>query len=196
MYFRTVTAVAAVRTLLVATSLCWLVAGCSQDRTSAGPAATVGVGRTSTSAATTATTVAPDTTTTSTIEAPRTGVEGEVEDAYLRSWDVYADAVLRLDASRLDEAYAGPALLTRQEEVAGLARENTPVRVRVDHDYEVVVLNADDAFVLEDYVDHSVLLDGETMQPVEPDPDRVVRREYVLRKGSGGWRVAHVNAGS
>ena len=141
-------------------------------------------------------TTAPDTTTTTSVQPARTGVEGEVEDAYLRSWDVYADAMLRLDASRLEEAYSGPALLTRRDEVAQLAAGNTPVRVHVDHDYEIVVLNADDAFVLEDHVNHSVLLDGGTMQPIEPDPNRVVRREYVLRKGSGGWRVAHVNAGS
>jgi hypothetical protein len=193
-YFRTVTAVAAVRTFLVATSLCWLAAGCSQDRTSAGPAATVAAG-TRSERATTPTTAASTTTTTA-AEPARTGVEREVEDAYLRSWDVYADALLRLDASRLEQVYSGPALLTRRDEVAQLAAGNTPVRVRVEHDYEIVVLNADDAFVLEDHVNHSVLLDGQTMQPIEPDPNRVVRREYVLRKGSGGWRVAHVNAGS
>lgn len=178
---------------MVALVLCSALLACADDGGGQVPAATVAAG-TRSERATTPTTAASTTTTSA--EPARTGVEGEVEDAYLRSWDVYADAMLRLDASRLEEVYSGPALLTRRDEVAQLAAGNTPVRVRVEHDYEIVVLNADDAFVLEDHVNHSVLLDGGTMQPIEPDPDRVVRREYVLRKGSGGWRVAHVNAGS
>ena len=170
--------------------LCGVLAGaCGGAERNDAPSATVAA---RTSSSTTATTAATSTTTT-TSPAPTT-VEDEVESAYLRSWDVYADALLRLDASRLEESYTGPALLTRQDEVARLAAARTPARVRVEHDYEIVVLNADDAFVLEDYVNHSVLLDGRTMQPLEPDPNHVVQREYVLRRGESGWRVAHINA--
>ena len=69
-------------------------------------------------AASTTTTLAPSTTTTTTApERPASTtttafdpatVEGEVEAAYLRSWDVYADAVydLELDEQALAEVYA------------------------------------------------------------------------------------------
>jgi hypothetical protein len=151
----------------------------------------VAAGRTSTSPPTT---TAPATTGTTAAASSLTGVEREVEVAYLQSWEVYADAVLRLDASRLEEGYSGAALEVRRDEVAGLAEDGTPIRVAVEHDYEIAVLNEVDAFVFEDYFNHSVLLDGRTMQPIEADPNEVVRREYVLRKERSGWRVAHINA--
>ena len=181
----------------MAVALLCCAAACSGDTPSEAPSATVAAAR-STSSVTTST--APPTTTTTTqplpANAPPTTTEDEVEAAYLRSWDVYADAMLRLDPSRLGEVYSGVALETRQREVASLATFGTPARMRVDHDYEIVVLNADDALVLETYVNHSVLLDGTTMEPIEPDPNNVLKREYVLRRESSGWRVARINAGS
>jgi hypothetical protein len=119
-----------------------------------------------------------------------------VEAAYLRSWEVYADAMLRLDPARLPEGYTGAALDGRRDEVADLATARTPARMEVEHDYEVVVVDDANALVLERYRDHSVLLDGTTMQPLGPDPDQIVSREYVLHREADGWRVARVNAGS
>lgn len=169
---------------------------CSSDSPSQAPSATVAAGRTSSTG--TNSTPPPSTTTSEAIPAasPLSSAEHEVEAAYLRSWDVYTDAMLRLDPSRLEEAYSGSALEVRKAEIADLAKLQTPVRVRVDHDYEVVLVNADTAFVLETYLNHSVYLDGATMQPIEPDPNNVLEREYVLRKEPGGWRVSRINAGS
>jgi hypothetical protein len=123
-------------------------------------------------------------------------VEDEVEAAYLRSWDVYVDAMLRLDPARLAEVYTGAALEGRRSEIADLSSLRTPARMRVEHDYEIVVVDGTNALVLEQYRDHSVLLDGTTMQPLGPDPDQIVSREYVLRREADGWRVARINAGS
>ncbi len=58
------------------------------------------------------------------------------------------------------------------------------------------MVNASSALVLENYLNHSVLLDGTTMEPIEPDPNNFVRREYVLEKERGAWRVTHINTGS
>jgi hypothetical protein len=192
MPFRTVAAVRGRTTTLVAVLLCWLPLACADEPASEAPSATVAAGRTSTS--TTATTVVASTTVPE--PTPATGVEGEVEAAYLRSWDVYADAVLRLDDSRLAEVYAGEALVIRKDEIADLATDGSPVRVAIEHDYEVVLLNATSAVVLENYRNHSVLLDGSTMQPLEPDPNDIVRREYVLVEEGSGWRVSQLNAAS
>jgi hypothetical protein len=70
------------------------------------------------------------------------------------------------------------------------------VRVHVDHDYEIAVVGADTVLIFETYRNHSVYLDGTTMQPIEPDPNNVLSREYVLQKEPPGWRVTQVNAGS
>ena len=179
------------RTLaLVAALLC---AACADEPANDAPSATVAAEPASSS---TTTTEVPTTTTTSapSSEAPNGTAEHEVEAAYLRSWDVYADAMLRLDPSRLGEVYSGPALETRLGEVERLARLGSPARMEVEHDYEVVVITPNDGFVFERYVNHSVLLDRTTMRPIEPDPNEVVEREYVLRREASGWRVAHINA--
>ena len=166
-------------------------AACSDgDPPAAGPTASVAAGARDT------TTTVPAPPTTAAAPPPAATVEEEVEAAYLRSWAVYADAAFRLDPSRLDEVFADPALDVRHREVAELAAAGTPARMQVDHDYEVVVVNATAALVLEAHVNHSVLLDASTMQPVEPDPNTTVHREYVLQKGPDGWRVARVNAAS
>jgi len=193
-YFRTV---AAVRGRAAVTAfLCWLALGCGGTTpASDAPSATLAEGdsapTTTTAEPTTAAEPPPPTTATST--APPTP-EGEVEAAYLRSWEVYADAMLRLDPTRLPEVYTGAALDTRRSEIADLTSLRTPARMRVEHDYEVVVVDDANALVLEQYRDHSVLLDGTTMQPLGPDPEQTVSREYVLRKEADGWRVARINA--
>jgi hypothetical protein len=191
-YFRTV---AAVRGRAGAGALlCWIAVGCGgATPANEAPSATLASGGPATAPTTTATTATGPPTTATT---PPTNPEGEVEAAYLRSWEVYADAMLRLDAARLPEVYAGAALDTRRDEIADLTAARTPARMRVEHDYEVVVVDGTNALVLEQYRDHSVFLDGTTMQPLGPDPDRVVSREYVLRREADGWRVARINAGS
>jgi hypothetical protein len=199
-YFRTVAPVRG--RAVVAGFLCWLAVGCAGDTPSnEAPSATLGAGPATTAASPTTspptsppTTAQPATTTTSTTAAPT--VEDEVEAAYLRSWDVYTDAMLRLDPARLAEVYTGAALETRHDEIADLATARTPARMRVEHDFEVVVVDETNALVLERYRDHSVLLDGTTMEPLGPDPDAVVSREYVLHREAEGWRVARINAAS
>ena len=52
------------------------------------------------------TTTTPPVTTSATPTDPR----AQVEQAYLDAWDVWADALLKLDASRLPEAFTGRAL--------------------------------------------------------------------------------------
>ncbi len=90
---------------------------------------------------TSTTTTAPErqASTTTTAFDPAT-VEGEVEAAYLRSWDVYADAVydLELDEAALAEVYAddAPEHLHRRDRAT--ASQTTALRyVQVDHDYEI-----------------------------------------------------------
>ena len=59
--------------------------------------------------------------------------------------DIYADALLRLDGSRFPEVFVGAALTVRNEELADLVLARTPVRVDVEHGYEVFVVEGDSA---------------------------------------------------
>lgn len=118
-----------------------------------------------------------------------TDVRAQVEQAYLRYWDVYADALLRLDASRLDEVLSKEALENHRQQVDELRRKNQPARVSVEHDYVITLVNDTTASVEDNYMSHTVALDPETKEPVEKDPNTRVRRSYTLEKVNGVWKV-------
>ena len=146
------------------------VAACGGDDESA-PAATVGTERTTTTLS----------------------VEAEVEAAYLRSWDVYADAMRTFDTSALDEVYTGQALELRLDEVRDLEAANTPARMEVEHDYTIEV-DGETAVVVDAYVNHSVVLDPATGEPAEADPNNNLTTRYEFVRGGAGWLIARVVA--
>ncbi len=61
----------------------------------------------------------------------RTDVRAQVEQAYLDHWEVYADALLTLDGSRLSDVLAGAALREVEKQVEDLTEANQPARVRM-----------------------------------------------------------------
>src|SRR5205823_7331509 len=109
-------------------------------------------------------------------------VEREVEAAYLKSWDVYADAALRLDPSALASAYAGAALDVVRSDIEHYRAKGTPARYRVDHDYRIELQTTSTALVIDRYVNHSVLLDPQTQEPIERDPNKVIGENYRLER--------------
>lgn len=119
---------------------------------------------------------------------PRT----QVEQAYLRAWDVWADSLLRLDPSRLPEVLTGEALDLVTAQVEEQREKNEPVRIRVEHDYQVVLINASTASVDDRYINHSVRLDPETLEPVEDDPNERVHRTFTMRLVDGTWKIAEI----
>ena len=173
-------------TVTLCTSLALCVAACSGSEPEASPT-TAGPGST-----TTTSTTAPErsASTTTTAFDPAT-VEGEVEAAYLRSWDVYADAVydLKLDEAQLAEVYAGEHLQTKRDEITRRIAEGQAALVQIDHDYTIDVVDASTAIVFDRYRNHQVLIDPDTRVPTEEDPDELVVDAVTLRLESGGWRV-------
>lgn len=152
---------------------------------------------------TTTTTVVVDTTTTTVPERPTSttttafdpaSVEGEVEAAYLRSWDVYADAVydLELDEAALAEVYAEEALELRIDEVNRRIQERRASLVRVDHDYQVVVVDESTVNVIDTFVNHQVLIDPDSRVPIEDDPNETLLVNFKLRLIDGSWRVVFI----
>lgn len=149
-----------------------LVAGCAGGGGGDGPSAVV---------------TAPERTTTT-----LSAVEREVEAAYLKSWDIYARALDSLDGSELPTTHAGRALESVRAEVTRLRMANTPVRVRVDHSLTVRLLSHQSAEVVDRYVNHMVLVDAKTREPIEPDPNRRVRYVFTLKLIGGMWKVTGI----
>ncbi|MEQ1788720.1 MAG: hypothetical protein ABL966_16840 [Acidimicrobiales bacterium] len=146
------------------------------------------------------TTAAPASTTTTTAPPERapsttttafdpTSIEGEIEAAYLRSWDVYATAVydLELDEAALAAVYAGDLLVVRRDEIARRISDERAALVLVDHDYTIELTGTDTAIVIDTYVNHQVLIDSHTKAPIEPDPDEIIVDAFTLRRSEAGW---------
>jgi hypothetical protein len=119
-------------------------------------------------------------------------VDQEVEAAYLRSWDVYAKAVRDLDPSGLEESYASPQLERTRDAVNKRKAANTPDRVRVEHDFEILVLGDGRAMVRDRYRNHSVFIDPVTMEPTEPDPNETIFEVYTLKEIDDRWKVVDI----
>jgi hypothetical protein len=116
----------------------------------------------------------------------------QVEQAYLHAWDVWAEALMTLDPSRLPEVLTGDALELVRGQVKAQRDKNQPVRVRVEHDYRIVLVDAATASVDDRYVNHNVRLDPETLEPIEEDPNEQVRRSFTLRLVDGTWKIAEI----
>ena len=73
-----------------------------------------------------------------------------MEAAYLRSWDVYADAVynLQLDEAALSEVYAEEHLDTKRNEIQRRIDEGRAACVRVEHDYDIELVTPNTAAVV------------------------------------------------
>jgi len=178
----------ALRGVTLGTALAIAVASCGGGGDPEGTATTTTepVERTAT------TTTAPEreTSTTTTAFDPAS-VEGQVEAAYLKSWDVYADAVydLHLDEAALAEVFAERSLETRTNEVVDRIAERRAALVRLDHNYQVAVVDSSTAAVLDHFRNHQVLIDSVTRKPIEPDPDELLLVNFQMKLIDGLWKV-------
>jgi hypothetical protein len=154
-----------------------LLAGCSDDTGSTAPT-TIGSAP--------STTAAPPATPTT------LSAKAELLAAYNRSWDVYADALRRLDPSRLPTAFASSALRAVQSEVATQKARRQPVRIDVEHDPKVLLVTATDGVVADEGVNHSVALDPATGKPVETDPNEPFRERRSFKLLGRTWKVVEV----
>ena len=121
-----------------------------------------------------------------------TDVRAQVEQAYLDHWEVYADALLTLDGSRLSDVLAGAALREVGKQVEDLIEANQPARVRIEHRYRITIIDATTATVEDRYINHTVRLDPETMEPIEDDPNQRVHKSYTLKKVDDVWKVTDI----
>ncbi len=119
-------------------------------------------------------------------------IRAQAQAAYLKYWDVYSEALLKLDTSRLDEVLTGEALQVVTKQVEQQESRNQPVRIDVDHHIRIVVINAAKVSVDDHYIDNSVRLDPNTMKPIESAPHAKVHHTYTLELVSGLWKVSFI----
>ena len=165
-------------TALAVTFTLALLGGCGGNAKSAPPNTTV--------SAAPSTTIAPSTTSTT------LSAKAELLAAYNRSWEIYADALRRLDPSQLPTAFAGNALKAVRAEVATQKARRQPVRINVKHDPKVLLVNATDGVVADEGINHSVVLDPATDQPAEQDPEEPFRERRSFKHLDGAWKVVEV----
>lgn len=179
----TVRVVAAGLALVLGTAGCGGDGGTAPTSTSTAPVPTTS----------TSTVPEPPPSTTTTMFDPAT-VEGQVEAAYLKSWDVYAHAVyhLELDEQAFADVYAGSTLETRIDELRERIAAERAAFVFVEHDYEIQIISEDLASVIDEFTNHQVLIDPETRQPIEPDPGEVLLVNHQLKRIGGEWRITFI----
>jgi hypothetical protein len=155
-----------------------LLTGCGGNAESTAPNTTVAVPP--------STTAAPSTTSTT------LSAKAELLAAYNRSWEIYADALRRLDPDRLPAAFSGNALRAVQAEVATQKARRQPVRIEVEHDPKVLLVTATDGVVADEGINHSVVLDPVTDQPTEQDPNEPFRERRSFKYLDRAWKVVEV----
>lgn len=121
-----------------------------------------------------------------------TDVKADVEQAYLAAWDVWADALLQLDTSRLSEAFTGHALELITSQVEEERQQNEPVQIRAEHNYTIAILDEKTASVDDRYINHNVRLDPDTLEPIEEDPNRREHRSFTLKLVDGTWKITRI----
>jgi hypothetical protein len=144
--------------------------------------------------ATTTSTAPPRPTSTTTTMFDPASVEGRVEAAYLKSWDVYAEAVynLELDEEALAEVYAERALETVKAEVRRRIDEDAPSLVSIEHDYQLALVDGGSANVIDNYINHQVRIDPATREPVEADPNERLLFNFQMKLLDGRWKVVFI----
>ena len=120
-----------------------------------------------------------------------TDPKAQVEVAYLRYWEVWKEANLKLDPSILDQVMAGDALEKAQQVIEQAKTNNEPVLIRVQHDYNISI-RPEFASVDDSVLDKSVRADPETQKPIGPERNEVIRNSYTLKKVGGQWKVTFV----
>lgn len=174
-----------------------IVAGCGDDEGADGdPTSTTTTSQVATTSSSTTTAVPErEPSTTTTAFDPAT-VEGEVEAAYLRSWDVYADAVyhLELDEQALAEVYAEPHLSQVLGELENRIADGRSAHVIIEHRYEITVESPTQAHVVDQYTNHQRLMDPESKRYLEEDPNEVLLDVVTLNLIDGAWRVTQWQA--
>jgi hypothetical protein len=129
----------------------------------------------------------------------------EVSQAYLRYFQVSADALRALNPDGLDAVATGDELQFLKDEIEKDRAAGRALDTEVEHHFSVVQLQSDQADVADAYRDSSIFVDVKTgeplpgqLRPATPEDAPVVKEVYHLRLGTGAdgtstWKVERVD---
>ncbi|MCL4239741.1 MAG: hypothetical protein KJ048_00160 [Dehalococcoidia bacterium] len=139
---------------------------------------------------TTATITSPTANPTASQPTATPGTEAEVIAAYLRYWDLYAEAVLNLDHSVLMGAASEEELQQVKEEIETFRAQGVALRVVIEHRPTVIELTDTTATVFDEMTNNSFYVDPETHEPPEGEGSgETLVDTFFLEKVDGQWIV-------
>ena len=110
--------------------------------------------------------------------------------AYLRYWELYAEAVLNLDHRALIGAASGEELQQVQEEIETLRAQGVALRVVIEHRPTVIERTDTTATVFDEMTNNSFYVDPETHEPPEGEGSgETLVDTFFLEKVDGQWMV-------
>jgi len=124
-------------------------------------------------------------------------LSAEVSQAYLRYFQVTADAFLNLDPSSLSEVAVDGELTALEKNISDLRSQGRALSTNVQHNFVVISVDGDQAQVADQYRDSSLFVDPSTHDPLpgqdvpnSPDTAPLVKVVYQLQRVDGTWKVA------
>lgn len=136
-------------------------------------------------------TASPSATATGTVPPTATvSIGDEVIESYLAYWELYAAAVLDLNADLVADV-AGPEELTRvRDEVEKLRAQGVALRVVIEHNPVVVESSNTTAVVYDEMTNNSFYVDPVTKEPPEAQgTGEMLKDTFFLEKVDGQWTV-------
>jgi hypothetical protein len=114
----------------------------------------------------------------------------EVITAYLRYWELYAEAVLNLDHNVLIGVASEEELQQVQAEIETLRADGVALRVVIEHRPTVIELTDTTATVFDEMTNNSFYVDPETHEPPEGEGSgETLVDTFFLEKVDGQWIV-------
>ncbi len=125
--------------------------------------------------------------------ATSTPLEKEIEQAYIKQWQVYRQAAMTGDTTHLSEVLDGDALKLITDEITSRKSQGRGADLRTTHTYFLRNVTADAAEVDDQYVDDSRWIDIKTGQTLpRQDPPQTFVGTFQLHKVNGVWKVVTV----
>ena len=120
----------------------------------------------------------------------------QVRQAYLHFWEVVAQTSLSHDPAPLSNVAGGQVLDYSTSALAHDRSVNQTWLIKLDHNIKSITVIQGlggpglGAQVDDFYEDHTVLVDPQTMHPIQPDPNRSGHQSYTLKEVTPGlWKA-------
>lgn len=177
------------RTVVAATSVVVLLAGCSRGEGKTEPQATAATATPTPVPTAAAAPVTPSPT--ARLGQSRQEAERMVLGAYQQFWDVYSQAVLDLNPAPVESVASGERLQGIRDEIEDLRRRGLAMRVSVTHNPLIIEMSEDSAVVYDEMVNKSFFVNAATKEPRTASGSGMLLRDtYILQRAADGtWKV-------